>query len=65
MAVIRAFDCVSAARVLDYLEVPCRGDEQPPVVWAKVGDLWVLDQLRELPSPLGRHRGARPRHAAP
>lgn len=49
--VIRGFDCVSAARVLDQLVVPHWGDEQPPVVWANVGDLAVIDELLSLPRP--------------
>lgn len=63
-AVIRAFDCVSAARVVDRFVVPCWGDEQPPVIWADVGDLRVLDQLLSLPRPLDPRRTARHRLSA-
>lgn len=56
--VIRAFDCVSAARVIDHLVVPYWGDEQPPVVWSNVGDLGVIDELLALPRPpeIGQRR---------
>lgn len=59
-AVIRGFDCVSAARVLDQLVVPHWGDEQPPVVWANVGDLAVIDELLGLPRPPEYRQSRRP-----